>query len=353
MDPKKILLILTGGTICSFTNENGEQASDTQKAQALIVENFRKSDSKYRGEEYVQFTTVSPLNVLSENMTALHWDELIRAMRSYDFTQYDGATLLHGTDTLAYTASLLALVLAGLSIPVMLVSSQLALYLPDANGNANFKAAVELIVNGIQPNVYVVYRNDAENGSQKTLYVHYAAHLLQCANRSNNFYSRDMTPVSSVNAVFAGMKSPEQEPLFKNEAFRLHSANILKIQPYIGLDYSAFSLDGIDAVVHGTYHSGTVATDPSFAEKDCSNHSILFLHNRCKTQKPPIPLFIEPYDKTVYETTGEALRNGIVPIENLTSEMAYIKVWVGCASGLRGDALCHYLKTNINNEFLE
>lgn len=351
MNPKKILLILTGGTICSFPTENGEHASDTKKAQTVIVNNFRNSDSEYRDEECVQFTPVSPLDVLSENMTPHHWNVLIRAMRSYDFTQYDGVIILHGTDTLAYTASLLSLVLSGLSVPVILVSSQLAPYHPDANGNANFKAAVELIVNGIRPNVYAVYRNEEADG-KKNMYVHYAAHLMQCASRSNNFYSKDMTPVSSDCAVFEGIRSPGDAALLKDEKFSLCAAKVLKIVPYVGLDYSAFLLDHVEAVVHGAYHSGTVATAPNLEGADCSTHSIMHLKKACEDHIPPIPLFIEPCDQTVYQTTGDALRSGILPIRDLSSEMAYIKVLVGISQGLRGEALYRYIQTNVNNEHL-
>ncbi|MBQ9806509.1 MAG: asparaginase [Clostridia bacterium] len=351
MNAKRILLILTGGTICSFATANGEQASDTAKAQALIISNFRKSDSPYSGEDRVQFTSVSPLDVLSENMTPLHWDVLIRKMRAYDYSSYDGVIILHGTDTLAYTASLLSIVLSGLSIPVIMVSSQLALYNPNTNGNANFKAAVELIVNGIKPNVYAVYRNETEFG-ETTMYVHYAAHLMQCANHSNNFYSKDMAPINSENAVFDGMESLGENPIFQKETFDLRTARVLKLQPYVGLDYSALSLDGVAAVLHGTYHSSTVATAPYLDDTDCSDYSLMRLKEQCDAQDPPIPLFIEPYVQTTYETTGDALRNGILPIENLTSEMAYVKTLVGCALGYRGDALYNFIKTNVNNEFL-
>lgn len=351
MKTKNILLILTGGTICSFATDKGEQTSDTQRAQTLIVDNFRNGNSEYKSENCVAFDAVSPIDTLSENMTVAHWSALIDSMKSYDYSGYDGVIILHGTDTLAYTASLLSLVLAGIPVPFILVSSQQALYEPKSNGNDNFKAAVELIVNGITPNVYVTYRNDEINGS--TMYVHKAAHLLQCANHSDNFYSKDMTPVSLKNAAFEGIGSLDNKPIIMNDNFNLLSAKVLKIEPYVGLDYSLFSLDGVDAVVHGTYHSSTVATNPKLFDTDCSDYSIMEMAKRCKTHIPPIPLFIEPFVKTTYETTGDAIRNGILPIKNLTSEMAYVKTLVGCALGFRNETLFNFIKTNINNEFLD
>ncbi len=347
MDKKNILLILTGGTICSFATDKGEQASDTSKAQALIVHNFKNGTSPYR--DNVDFHCVSPLDILSENMTVTHWDSLIKAIKSYDLSRYDGAIILHGTDTLAYTAALLSVLLAGTPVPVIMVSSQLPIYNKKANGNANFKAAVELIVNGIQPNVYAVYLNKKFFGLQPehTMYIHYAAHLIQCGRDSNNFHSKTMRSISSENAVFEGKKCHRSEMLIHSEKFNELNACVLKIEPYTGIDYSKYSLEGVDAVLHGTYHSYTIPTDTA-DEKN----SILFLKELCDKHSPKIPLFIEPCPKTIYETTGTALRNGIIPISGLTSEMAYTKTVIGCSIGLSGAELIDFINTDINDEFL-
>ena len=354
MKANKILLILTGGTICSFTTQKGEQATDVERAKALIVQKFRESGSPYQGEDCTQFDVVSPLDILSENMTVLHWNTLIREMRTYDFEAYDGVIILHGTDTLAYTAAMLSVVLSGLSIPVILVSSQLALANSKANGPANFRAAVELIANGIRPNVYATYRNQEGYGraAMQTMYVHYAAHILQCANHSNNFYSCDMTPISTENAVFEGTQSFGEQPLLYDARFAGLFGCVMKIDPYVGLDYSKLSLVGIDAIIHGTYHSSTVETNPNIKDIDCSHYSIIHLKKMCDQHKPPISLFIEPYVKTTYESTGEVLRAGIMPIRNLTSEMAYVKTLIGCSLGYRGKTLQEYLEQNVNNEHL-
>ena len=354
MRTKRILLILTGGTICSFATSRGEQAPDTKRAEALIIQKFRESNSPYKSEECVCFDAVAPLDVLSENMTTLHWNVLIDALRSYDFSAYDGVIMLHGTDTLAYSAAMLSIVLSGLSVPLILVSSQLTLANPMANGVANFCAAVELILNGIKPNVYVTYRNEERIGNTfaQTMYVHYAAHLTQCAGRSNNFYSDDMTVISQENAHFIGVKSPGETSLLEDANFGGFTASVLRIEPYAGVDYSKFSLDGVSAVVHGAYHSGTAATNPYVAGGDCSRYSILHLKEMCDRQKPPIPLFMEPCDRTVYQSTGDALRGGILPICSMTSEMAYVKCLIGCSMGLSGDALYEYIQSNKNNEHL-
>lgn len=355
-----ILLILTGGTICSFENAKGEQEADTERAQAVIVQNFRQSDCVYRDEACVAFDVRRPLDILSENMTVTHWNTLIHHLKSYDFSLYDGVILLHGTDTLAYTASLLSLLMAGTKIPILLVSAILPLYNENTNGNANFKAAVELILNGIRPNVYAVYRNTeiVKGQASHTMYLHLGAHLLQCANHSDNFYSCDSIPLRVDNACAEGRACKAREmPLYTcGELFPC----VLRILPYVGMDYRHFDLNGVRAVLHGTYHSSTMTVNPySAAHEDTksanSPDSILYLKRRCDEHVPPIPLWIEPCqpEKTyLYETTGIVLRSGVGAIWEMTSEMAYVKLLLGCAKGLVGDALNEYLHTEINGEFI-
>jgi len=349
----RILLILTGGTICSFADERGEREADTERALTLIVKNFQDGDCLYK--DTVKFDPKMPLDILSENMTTSHWNTLVEKMKTYDFSLYDGVIILHGTDTLAYTSALLSVLLAGTKIPVFLVSSQLPIYMKEANGNANFKAAVEMIVNGTKPNVYAVYRNC--EGEKQAMYVHYGAHLLQCANHSDSFFSCDMTKVSRNNAFFEGRDSGNKDMLLYNCGTL--SSCVLKIEPYVGINYDFFSLDGVKAVLHGTYHSSTMTVNPyekaeTFSD-GCNAHSVLSLKERCDSCDTPIPLFVEPCnpDAYAYETTGELLRSGARAIWGITSEMAYVKLLIGCSMNLDGNGLKNFVMTEINGEFVK
>ena len=194
---KKILVILTGGTICSFENESGERTADTENAKYKIISNFRNSTSPFKNTE---FDFLMPLDILSENMTINTWNTLLQVFRERSFNEYKGIIILHGTDTLAYTSSLLSMMLTHLQVPVVLVSSQLPVDKKEANGNANFRAGVELIMNGLKPNVYAVYRNSDNN-----IYLHYGSHLLQCENYSDDFFSSDATKITDTeNACLEG-----------------------------------------------------------------------------------------------------------------------------------------------------
>lgn len=359
---KKILLILTGGTICSFANANGEQESDTKKAETLIVSNFRNGSSEYRDEKHVDFIPKRPLDILSENMTVRHWNTLLRKMKKYDYSKYDGVIILHGTDTLAYTASLLSILLAGIRKPVFMISSQLPLYEAEANGNDNFRVAVEHIIKGIKPNIYAAYRNDEiVNGNKtSTMYIHYGAHLLQCPVHSNNFYSEDMAAVRPGEFFEGREAAADKAMLYKCDSLK---NCVLKIEPYVGIDYSRISLKGVKVVLHHTYHSSTMAVNPYHKRPDKNKEqsinytkdSIMQLKKRCDAAAHRTELYIEPCNREnayLYDTTGIVLRSGVGTSWRTTSEMAYVKLLTGCAMGYEGEKLQEFMDTEINGEFV-
>ena len=336
MNKEKILLILTGGTICSFKNKKGEKKSDAEKAERLIKSIFIKNNPKYNN---LEFDEVIAMDILSENMTPSGWNELINIMKKSNIESYCGVIILHGTDTLAYTSSMLSIVFAGISVPVFLVSSQLPLSEKEANGNDNFKVAVSLIMNNIEPNVYVPYRN--MNGE---MLIHLGSHLLQCPNLSDDFSSKDSWKIDDIdNFKFKGIKFESNERLYdKIDEFK---ASVIKINPYVGLNYEYFDFKKIDAVIHGTYHSQTLCV-----EED--------MFSALKLIDFKIPVFIEPcnYEQnrnmSCYETTAKAVKCGLIPIWGMTSEMVYVKAMTGVALGYKNESLVEFmLNTHINYEF--
>ena len=341
---EKILVILTGGTICSTENSKGERSSDVKLAQYKITENFKASGSPFAEAD---FEYLSPMDILSENMTVSTWNTLLDCLKSTsDTDRFKGIIILHGTDTLAYTASLLSLTLTHLDIPVILVSSQLPLDEPETNGNANFRAAVELIMNGIRANVYAVYRN-----SDKKMYLHLGSQLKQCPNYSNDFFSHSYDIIENQdNANAKGIAFRSNSDILH----RLEKLNpcVLSIVPFVGINYDCFSLNGISAVVHGTYHSESVCVERSKRQGNISNFSIIRFAERCR--KNGVNLFLAPCnpDAYAYESTGDALDNGALPISGTTFEMAYVKTLLGCSMGLSGKAVSDFINTEINNEFI-
>ena len=346
--------------------ENGKNQSHAKKTSSYLEEDYFRSGSLHAKEvNFVKrFLT---RDILSENMTVSSLNELLDIFKDNSLIKdCAGAIILHGTDTLAYTSSLLSLALAGLEIPVCMVSAQLDLMQEKTNGYANFKAAVELIMNGIAPNVYVVYQNlKNHNHEAGDMLVHFGAHLLQCPNHSNNFRSYDGQVISDLaNARLEG-KAFETAPGYFKKITNL-TDKVMMINPYTNLKYSNISLEDTCAIVHGTYHSGSVCIGRSAdAEGDKKGnielsqvleedkpYSILSLLERCKNKG--IPLFLAPCDENdfTYGTTANALHCGAYAIANTTMELAYAKVILGCSLGLEGQELKTFVAQSINHDFV-
>ena len=379
---EKICVLLTGGTICSLPNDNDKNTSNAAKTSIMLTKFFKEeSGSPFQGK--VDFDIVSlRRDILSENMTMNIWLEIIQIFRTDILTgNYKGVIILHGTDTLAYTSSFLSMVLSGIKIPVCLVSAQLGLgvYLDKAkkkewvknektNGYANFCASVELIMNGLAPNVYVVYRNEGNEHNRQhdpgAFLVHYGSHLLQCQNESNNFHSRDeIIILDTTNARIDG-RCFENSDCFYEKIDKVDNG-VVVIKPYTNLDYTDINLDGKKIVIHGTYHSESmcigrdVYNDKKVNRDDFvldeiidedRNYSILFLLEKCK--KRNIPVFLVPCDKenAAYGTTANAIKNGAIPLKGITFEAAYAKAILGISLGIDCEHLKEFMEKTINGE---
>lgn len=182
---KKILTVYTGGTICS-SPEDGQRKLNSTIAKRALICNYAASDSEYAPLTESLFADSgfdTEHQTLSENMTPARLSCILNHISGFSQKDYSGIIVMHGTDTLAYTAALFAFAFSNTGIPVMLVSGNRPPMDEKSNANANFRTAVELIMKNIAPNVYVPYRNSDGN-----TYLHLASTLMSCNNFSEDFF---------------------------------------------------------------------------------------------------------------------------------------------------------------------
>ena len=284
----KILVMMTGGTISTTVNKSGHLDANGKETVSLLADYFKKHVSSA-----VDFDYCHPLDILSENMTFQRLNRLIDAFRGLDQSKYAAIVVAHGTDTLAYTSSLLALTLAGwLKVPLFLVSSDLTLTDANANGYDNFRAACQLAMGGFGAGVYVPYRN-----SDGVIYLHQGAHLRQCQNFTADFFSEDMCPFTEAKPYVAEAEHPILDQLA-----RLTEC-VMRIEPYVGIDYSLFRLtEHIRGVLHGSYHSSTACVERRGSGEPYTRRSALYLAEECKRRG--IDVFLAPLPKSMRETLG-------------------------------------------------
>ncbi len=346
MSKKRIFVIFTGGTICTLI-KNGVMDTDN-KATSALIDFYKKSNSFCKDE--IDFTEGESFHILSENMTVDCWNKLtLYFLNNIEkLREYDGIIIAHGTDTLAYSTSLFSVLLKGFEIPVIFVSSNFSIMNEDgsensqANGNINFKAAVECIYKGICSGVYATYKNP----NDRRIYLHNGSHLIQCTIYDENFYSRDPLNITSLDKLnlkdlWWREKDNKNNMLILKLKDKALENCILKINPYVGLNYDLYNLEKVKAVLHGVYHSGTSCVVKNHKDAEYDNSSVLYFFDKCAELN--IPFYYSPsltgdgcnvYASVPYIKNHTA--NGQKPIilYGDTEELVYAKLLVKYSLGI-------------------
>lgn len=143
---KHILLLTTGGTIASQKTAEGLVPS---LDGAALAQRLRSLSASYR------FTIRDILHLDSSNIQPEEWQLIARAIFAAK-DDFDGIVITHGTDTMAYTASVLSFMLKELPLPVVLTGSQLPIDHPLTDAMENLRAACAMAASG-QSGVFLAF----------------------------------------------------------------------------------------------------------------------------------------------------------------------------------------------------
>ncbi len=161
----KVLLIYTGGTIGMVRSSSG----------TLVPMDFENIKSRLPELEMLDFEvetqTFSP-PIDSSNMTPATWLNLVEIIEN-NYKSYDGFVVLHGTDTMAYTASALSFLFHNLSKPVVFTGSQLPMGTLRTDGKENLITALQIAAdnqNGVAtvPEVCIFFQSKLFRGNRTT-----------------------------------------------------------------------------------------------------------------------------------------------------------------------------------------
>lgn len=137
MTKASIFLIYTGGTIGMK-----EDSKDRTLKPFDFKHILQKVPEIGRFASRIDNFTFDPL-IDSSDVEPSSWQELAQLIKTH-YLQYDGFVILHGTDTMAYTASALSFMLDNLQKPIILTGSQLPIGAPRTDGKENIISAVEI-----------------------------------------------------------------------------------------------------------------------------------------------------------------------------------------------------------------
>lgn len=316
---KKILVVLTGGTIGSRVENSVIDVSGSSPYRLISMY------EEFYGKE--DFEVIQPLNILSENMTPDALLVLLKALDKIRYEEYAGIIVTHGSDTLSYTSAFAGLLFHHVPVPVILVASNYPLGQKGSNGLNNFAKAVELIRKDPVRGVFVLYQDMA--GSDQV----YLATRIQEAEPFHDQF-RDFSGQAFGKMedgkfiVNTGIEQPTKEAVEANKTRKMEipasfSEKIMLIRPYPGMDYSFFLPDGKDkpaAVLHYLYHSATACLTGE-------EYGLLSFVEHCRSRN--IDVYTASYKKTEgnqYATGDALLKAGVTPLLNISPEAAYAKL---------------------------
>ena len=159
---KKICIINTGGTISMTRTENGYAPVRGFMEKALF------QIRSMAGDEMPSFEMIEYDPLLDSSSIAVkEWVQIASDIEKY-YSRYDGFVILHGTDTMAYTASALSFMLEGLSKPVILTGSQIPIGELRNDARDNLITALMLAAESDIAEVGLFFRNKLFRGNRTT-----------------------------------------------------------------------------------------------------------------------------------------------------------------------------------------
>ncbi len=162
-----VLLIYTGGTIGMMEN------ADTGLLESFDFEHLKEHIPEFGKLKFAIDSIQFDPPIDSSDMDMEGWMKIVRIIQD-NYGKYDGFVILHGTDTMAYTASALSFMLENIDKPVIFTGSQLPIGKVRTDGKENLITALEIAVDKdsdgrpFVPEVCIFFQNDLMRGNRTT-----------------------------------------------------------------------------------------------------------------------------------------------------------------------------------------
>ncbi|MGE6384108.1 asparaginase [Pseudomonas sp. NPDC078416] len=323
---RQVMVLYTGGTI-------GMQASENGLAPASGFE-VRMAEQLAALPEMVvpqwSFREMAPL-IDSANMTPAYWQRLREAVVDAIEVQHcDAVLILHGTDTLAYSAAAMSFQLLGLNAPVVFTGSMLPAGVPDSDAWENVNGALQALGQGLAAGVHLYFHGE----------------LLE-PTRCAKIRSFGRNPFAALNRARGG-EAASALPAALDYRQPKHLANVAVLPLFPGI--GAAQLDGlIDSGIQGLvlecFGSGTGPSD---------NAGFLASLQRAHRQGVVVVAITQCHEGgvelDVYEA-GSRLRDvGVLSGGGMTREAAFGKLHALLGAGLDEDDIRQLVELDVCGE---
>ncbi|KPQ00638.1 MAG: L-asparaginase AnsA [Bacteroidetes bacterium HLUCCA01] len=306
---KRVLIIQTGGTILMQTDQRmpGEVSMDPGLSKGFLLQEVpelsRIADLQIEGPFYEDSSNINPA----------HWKTLASCIAT-NYNEFDGFVILHGTDTMAFTASALSFALRPLTKPVIFTGSQVPLTTLRSDAHRNLINAVEIATMDV-PEVGIVFDDKLYRGNRASK---------MSIGDFDAFASPNLPALAEIglNIRFSSHIRPAG-PTFHNTASFSDEVYILKVWPGINPDYlQPLPQSGIRGILIEGFGSG------NFPVKGTGS-LVPFLES-CRDKAIVLAMCSQaPYDAidlSKYESGRIAREIGILSAGSMTLEASVTKL---------------------------
>ena len=336
----RILIIYTGGTIGMI--ENNETGALEPFDFTHLIDNVPKIKKLDYVIDNIQFE--NPID--SSNMSPAHWRDIATAINE-NYDAYDGFVVLHGTDTMAFTASALSFMLENLHKPVIITGSQLPIGEVRTDGEENLITSIQIAAardaqgEPMVQEVAILFENYLWRGNRSTK---------MSADNFNAFKSNNYPPLAKIGLdIHFNEESLYRVPSRRPLKVRYNmDTNVLLVDLYPGMSEKILNhilnTPDIKGIVFKTYGAGNAPTDKWFTDAVCNavERGIVILNvTQCLNGG---------INSTRYATGDSLTRAGVVSGHDITSEAAITKMMYLFGMGLPAESVKKYLSYSLCGE---
>lgn len=339
-----ILLVYTGGTIGMKQDPVSFDLRPFDFSQILEeVPELKKFG--YRIDTY----SFDPV-IDSSDVDIEFWKRLTRLIED-NYSKYDGFVILHGTDTMSFSASALSFMLGDIAKPVVFTGSQLPIGMLRTDGKENLISSIEIAASKdscgrpMVPEVCIYFESQLYRGNRTTKYT---AENFRAFRSANYPVLAEVGIHIKFNTAFIRYPADWEQPL--HPSYDLDpSVLIIKVIPGMKREVldCLVSTPGIRAIILETYGSGNAPSGKWFTDciKKAVDRGVIVLNiTQCQAGR---------VDMDTY-STGKSLKNiGVVGGGDCTTEAAVAKLFFLLGQYTDNKDIVYFLEKNMRGELTE
>ncbi len=331
---KKILLVYTGGTIGMVRTEAG------YAPRAGYLETYLRSIPALQDPSMPTWDLLEMNPLLdSSNMTVLDWNRIGGIIEQH-YTAYDGFVILHGTDTMAYTASALSFSLENLDKPVIITGSQIPLFEVRNDGLDNLLTSMMVAAQGHIHEVALCFNSKLMRGNRSVktsatdLYAFSSPNYPELAQIGTAIQYNGMIPARPV-------KGP-----FRVQELKKIPIGIIKVFPGIQFElFEEIMSESLKGIVLEAFGAGNVPGSADailpIVRKARENGTVMVICSQCL--KGSVSL-------GTYETSAALKEAGAVCAYDMTTEAAVAKLYYLFSCGYDADTVKQMMEQDLVGE---